>query len=275
MVPEAAAEAVTEAAAEAVAEAVAVAETIEEAVAEVEADTTNPPALWSAPLSDTVAELPLPERYNVDEIVAIGVDPTTIYLYWEVRPTSFASARARRPEGELVVRLVLVTPSWDGPLVEQRDLRTDALYGDAYVRGVRPGSNARVGVGWLAHGSFEPFAIGAEVTTSRIEPAKSTARKVGRWTPDVKPAATPEGPTADEAREPWHVPPHASELAAQLGATAPRAPSPARLGDRFPTFDLGDVGAKGAPRKEAGQTRGGASEMPRGGASDQVRPGER
>lgn len=144
-------------------------------------------------------DLPLPDRYNVDEIVAVSVDPTTVYLYWEVRPTSMARARAHRPEGVLVVRMISVTPSWEGPLVDQRDLPIDALYGDAYVRNLKPGSNVRVTVGWLAAGELEPFAIGAEVTTPRASLAPEVAQEVARWTPE--PPAHGPAPAAHHAGE--------------------------------------------------------------------------
>ncbi len=147
-----------------------------------------------AEVEEDLDELPLPDRYNVDEIVAVSVDPTTIYLYWEVRPTSMARARAHRPEGALVVRMISVTPSWQGPLVDQRDLPIDALYGDAYVRNLKPGSNVRVTVGWLASGDLEPFAIGAEVTTPRASLAPEVAQQVARWTPEPPPAPAPPAP---------------------------------------------------------------------------------
>jgi hypothetical protein len=159
------------------------------------------PALEEEPApSEALADPPLPDRYEVDEIVAIAVDPRTIYLYWEVRPTTLARAQAERAAGRLAVRVATVVASWEGPIVEARDLPVDALYGDRFVRDVKPGSNVRVSVGWLADGSFEPFAVGAEVTAPRVTPFESVAQEIARWeTVPVVAAFTQRGASLGEA----------------------------------------------------------------------------
>jgi hypothetical protein len=144
-------------------------------------------------------EAALPERYNVDEIVAIAVDPRTIYLYWEVRATTLARAQARRPDGLLGVRIVGVIASWSGPVVQIRDLRVDALYGDRFVHEVEPGSNVRVSVGWKAGGDFEPFAVGVEVTVPHLVPMESISQEVAVWMPSQsRPADPPHAIPSDE-----------------------------------------------------------------------------
>lgn len=213
----------------------------------------------------SIEELPLPERYNVDEIVGIAVEPTTVYLYWEVRPIVLARAHARRSEGTMVVRIVAVTPSWDGPIVEQRDLPIDALYGDAYVRSVRPGSNVRIAVGWLEHGDFAPFAIGDPVAMPRKEPAFAVASTVVRWTPEGMPLMVPPGQTLEVPV----IPGFDLTSLVKEAQLPPVPPSMEReqLGERWPTFDLGQ---RGLPANE--QDRAPRSML--GGASELVRPGE-
>ncbi|MDC0741869.1 DUF4912 domain-containing protein [Polyangium mundeleinium] len=281
-VAEAVAEAEAAPVAEAEAEAAPVAEAVAAAEAEAEAEAEAP--LWSAPEADAIEELPLPERYDVDEIVAIAVDPATIYLYWEVRPVSLARARARHTDGALVVRMVQVTPSWDGPIVEQRDLRIDALFGDAYLRNLQAGSNVRVSIGWLAHGMFEPFAIGAEVMTSRSEPTTSVSTRVARWTPE-RGVHRPAGVAAAAAQvRAVAGAPAPAEIEAMLGPILTGTMAPAQtgaagrieaIGARWPTLDFGDRGAPADAARPSAPARGGASELPRGGASEQVRPGPR
>jgi len=221
-----------------------------------------------------IEELPLPERYNVDEIVGIAVDPTTVYVYWEVRPIVLARAHARLSEGSMVVRLVSVTPSWDGPITEQRDLPIDALYGDAYVRGLRPGSNVRIGVGWLAFGNFAPFAIGDPVATPRKQVALAAASKVARWMPPGASAPVESGQTTVAMLT------TALEQASTSKDGVPSRPLPSAerdlLGERWPTFDLGPRGLPvDETRRPASKTLGGSSELSPGGASDLVRPTER
>src|SRR5262249_32187244 len=138
-----------------------------------------------------------------DEIVAIAVDPRTIYLYWEVRATTLAHARARRPDGWLGVRVVSVTASWSGPVVQLRDLRVDALYGDRFLREVEPGSNVRVSVGWHAGGDSEPLAGGIEVTVPPLTPTQAVAQETGIWTPAGRPAS-PAGRLAATGEELLH-----------------------------------------------------------------------
>ena len=219
----------------------------------------------------SIEELPLPERYNVDEIVGIAVDPTTVYLYWEVRPIVLARAHARRSDGTMIVRLVAVTPTWDGPIVEQRDVPIDALYGDAYVRNLRPGSNVRIGVGWLEHGDFAPFAIGDPVTTPRKEAAFAVASAVARFTPQGTLDVLVPGQTAETALlSSFHVAPSPMEAPAM---SLPAFIERELLGTNWPTFDLGQRGLPAAELERVPRTTlGGASELPPGGASDLVRP---
>ncbi|WP_437974356.1 tetratricopeptide repeat protein [Sorangium sp. So ce295] len=142
----------------------------------------------AAALRDERAELPA--RYDVDEIVGIAVDHETIYLYWEVRPRTLARARARRPEGQLAIRVVAVLPSWERPVVEQRDLAIDALFGDMFVRDIPSGANLRMCTGWLAGEVFEPFAVGLEVAVPRALPA--SPRSSAEEPPASAPALTSE-----------------------------------------------------------------------------------
>ncbi|HEY4116331.1 MAG TPA: DUF4912 domain-containing protein, partial [Byssovorax sp.] len=81
------------------------------------------------PAADPLDDEDLPERYDVDEVVAIAVDPRTLYVYWEVRPTTLARARAAHADGSLALRLGSVSASWSGPVNETHDVRVDELHG--------------------------------------------------------------------------------------------------------------------------------------------------
>jgi hypothetical protein len=158
------------------------AEPADEAAVLGEAATERAPVLEEP--AEALEEPPLPDRYEVDEIVAIAVDPRTIYLYWEVRPTTLAHAQSERPEGFLCVRVVSVVATWEGPRLAARDLRVDALYGDRFLRDIQPGSNVRVSVGWKRGEEFFPFAVGAEVTAPRAVPVETVAQEVARFEAD-------------------------------------------------------------------------------------------
>ena len=65
-----------------------------------EAAPEEPAALAEEPAEAAAPEIPaLPARYDVDEVVAIAVDPSTFYVYWEVRATTFAHMAAEAPGG--------------------------------------------------------------------------------------------------------------------------------------------------------------------------------
>ncbi|CAN97101.1 hypothetical alanine-rich protein [Sorangium cellulosum So ce56] len=167
----------------------------------------------AAALRDERAELPA--RYDVDEIVGIAVDHETIYLYWEVRPRTLARARARRPEGQLAIRVVAVLPSWERPVVEQRDLAIDALFGDMFVRDIPSGANLRMCTGWLAGEVFEPFAVGLEVAVPRALPASP------RSSSEQPPASAPALAGATSEEPPASAPALAGETSGEPPASAP------------------------------------------------------
>ncbi|WP_437333412.1 tetratricopeptide repeat protein [Sorangium sp. So ce394] len=153
----------------------------------------------AAALQDERAEPPA--RYDLDEVVGLAVDPETLYVYWEVRPRTLARARARRPAGQLVIRVVAVLPSWERPVVEQRDLAIDALFGDMFVRDIPAGSHLRMCTGWLYGDVFEPFAVGLEVAAPRAvplaprPPAPEPDAAAQAALQDEVPADRPAGPT--------------------------------------------------------------------------------
>lgn len=244
----------------------------------------------------------LPEGYDVDEVVAIAVDPETIYVYWEVRAVTLARALSRRPGGRLALRIAAVTASWDGPVTRTWDLHVDALYGDRFVRDIPQGANVRVSVGWLEGAAFEPFAVGAEVASPRLAPADVEATEMGRWESDPSAASpVPLGRAPRGYGAPAHQSPSAHGYggggAGQRGGgagdanAAAAAASPVALGGR-PAQALtalaprggGGPGIDRATRSEeltrsyfrsvAGSyLRGGASDLVRGGASERVRGG--
>jgi hypothetical protein len=261
--------------------------------------------------SDTVAaaladaEAPLPDRYGVDEIVAIAVDPRSIYLYWEIRPTTLARARARRPDGSLCIRVIAVAPSWEGPIVNARDVAVSALFGDLFIRDLEPGSNVRVSVGWLADAEFEPLAVGAEISAPRATPAETLGQQVAQWSPDpirpppARPLTSPvlmeaalervhrrtaggtAGAAAGDAPRGAEDRRTASIDEAHWGPTrGPRAglttSAPARIA-RWTTRPIGasELGRsltwEESARIERQLGRGGASELGRGGASERAR----
>ncbi len=199
------------------------------AVAEEAATQKEAPAAAAEIAPEPLSEPPLPQRYEVDEVVAIAVDPRTIYVYWEVRATTLAHAQAAHPGGALHLRIASVTASWEGPAAETRDLHVDSLYGDRFVRDIRPGSLIRVSVGWKSAGGFEPLAVGDELSAPRMLPVDALTHDVVRWEPaPVAPFQNPHPEPVDPeprfARAPLHEPPAPPPSPAARGAVPPGAP---------------------------------------------------
>lgn len=210
--------------------------TIEAAPAAVEA-----PAPHAAPPAPAASRPSAPEPavpgIDVDDVVALAVAPGEMYVYWELRAASVDAARAASPEGALVLRVVAVTPSWDGPLTVLRDVPVAAPSGDSVVRDLPPGAVIRVSVGWRAADgdAFEPLAVGAEVSSPRAVPTPGASTAIRRWTGPRRPPAdveTPLRPIVAAALARAHgAPPPAS--------TSPWAPVPAastQPGDREPVL---------------------------------------
>jgi hypothetical protein len=128
-------------------------------------------------------DAPLPPRYDVDECVAIPVDPHTLYVYWEVREGTLAHLRASRPAGALALRLVVVVATWDGPESSLRDYDVTLPLGDYFARDLPPGSVVRAALGWKTGDAFLPIAHSPSLETPPGGPSPLVADVLVRWTP--------------------------------------------------------------------------------------------
>jgi hypothetical protein len=170
------------------------------------------------PLVDLAAELE-DVSFEVDEIVALAVDPHTVYLYWEVKPSTFASARAEDPRGSLVVRVLTTVPGEPEPRTVLRDIPVDALFGELFLHGVPAQANVRVSIGYSswsgattiavgaevttgasvekAPSGFAPFAVGSALSTPRAEPSREVSQVRRTWSA----AQAPSRPSASDGWE--------------------------------------------------------------------------
>jgi hypothetical protein len=125
----------------------------------------------------------LPPRYDVDECVAVSVDPTTLFTYWEVRSTTLAHVRRSRPDGVVALRVVVVTPSWDGPMSRSWDIDVGESLGDWFIRDLPAGSVVRVAIGWRSGDVFLPIAHSPALETPPDKPSRLLADVWVRWAP--------------------------------------------------------------------------------------------
>jgi hypothetical protein len=248
-----------------------------------EVESASSSAIEPDPALAALAPDVLDERYDVDEVVAIAVDPHTVYLYWEVRPLTVAEARAKASSGSLTLRVVSIAPNERGaaPVTEARDIRVDSLSGEIFLRDVPANANVRVAIGWK-DAEFVPLAVGLDLATPREAPAQEVARKIARFDggniADSYDALRVGGLTRASAGQFGQGPGagfgpafgRASREEIALGHGAEESFDPPWI----PTSE-GPVG--GPLRMERRWVRGGASELSRPevrffGASEQVRP---
>lgn len=127
---------------------------------------------------------PLPPRYEVDEVVALAVDPRTLYVYWELRRETLEAARRKASDGKLVLRVVAVTASWEGPQVSFRDIEVQAQVGDWFVRDLPEGAILRAALGFQSSRGFQPLAVALEAAAPPRTPAPVAATQLARFTPE-------------------------------------------------------------------------------------------
>lgn len=128
-------------------------------------------------------DAPLPPRYDVDECVAIPVDPRTLYVYWEVRESTLDHVRTSRPPGAIALRTVVVVPTWDGPRSEVQDRVVQGTLGDLFVSDLPPGCVIRAAIGWKFGDTFLAIAHSPALETPPGAPSPLVADVLVRWTP--------------------------------------------------------------------------------------------
>ena len=152
---------------------------------------------------------PLPIRYDVDECVAISVDPVSLYVYWEVRQQTVAHTARLHPYGKLCLRLVVVIPSWDGPSSLTRDFDVDSPFAKRVVRDLPAGAVVRAAIGWREGESFLPLAHAPAIETPEGVPYPVAAESFVRWTPrGLAPVSTDDRDYPSIARALGRLAPH-------------------------------------------------------------------
>jgi hypothetical protein len=141
-------------------------------------------------------DTPLPTHYDVDECVAIPVDPTSLYVYWEARASTLDPLRKAHPDGGLVLRVVVVAPTWDGPQTRTRDHAIEGSLGDFFVRELPPGCVVRAAIGWRWAEAFESIAHSPSLETPPDSPSPLIADVLVRWTPAGTARVLPSDPDA-------------------------------------------------------------------------------
>jgi len=133
--------------------------------------------------SHMLDDAPLPPRYDVDECVAIPVDPVTLYVYWEVRARTLDYVRGDHPGGAIVLRVVVIVPTWNGPQSSVRDHEVHSTVGDFFVRDLPAGCVVRAAIGYRDGTVFVALAHSPALETPPDAPSPLLSDTLVRWTP--------------------------------------------------------------------------------------------
>ncbi len=99
-----------------------------------------------------------------DHCIAIPVPSdaagSRMYARWSASTATLRAVREASPRGRLVVRALIITPTWDGPKTEIRDFDVDLASNepDLTLVALPEPSVVRVAVGWLDNSAFVPIA---------------------------------------------------------------------------------------------------------------------
>jgi hypothetical protein len=140
------------------------------------------PSLEAEP-AHMLDDAPLPPKYDVDECVAIPIDPRTLYVYWEVRDRTLDYVRAERPGGTVALRVVVVVPTWEGPRSSVRDHDVHATLGDYVVHDLPAGCVVRAAIGYRHGDAFVSVAHSPALDAPPEGPSPLAADALVRWTP--------------------------------------------------------------------------------------------
>lgn len=133
----------------------------------------------------------LPPGYDVDECVTMSVDPSTAFVYWEVRADTLARLRERQGVGRLFLRILIIVPTWDGPRTATRDIDVHgAGLGDWFVRELPKDAIVRAAIGWLLpDGVFVSAAHSFPAEPAPADRSPFIAELLARWTAERTVAA--------------------------------------------------------------------------------------
>lgn len=115
------------------------------------------------------------ESDGSDECVAVPLGDGATYVWWQIRAAARDETHGLHSDADFVVRVVLVTPSWDGPRVATRDVGCDPTRGEALISELPVAAIVRVAVGWLDRGAFVPVAHSPALELDR-DPALDSLR---------------------------------------------------------------------------------------------------
>jgi hypothetical protein len=158
------------------------------------------------PLAPTLApkavvEEPARVARDVDECVAIPVSQGALFVYWRLGASTRGHLEATRPGGAIALRVLVVSPTWEGPESAVRDVDVGAAAGEVVVQGLPSRAVVRAALGWRIGEDFVALAHSPALEASGRGEADDVLL---RWTPrGTSPVATTDrdAPSIERALE--------------------------------------------------------------------------
>jgi Tetratricopeptide repeat len=120
------------------------------------------------------------------QCVAVPLEGGDLFVWWQG-----ATPRG----GRFVVRLAVVTPSWNGPTTEIRDIDAHPSSAELLVRGLPASAVVRVAVGTVTGERFTALAC-----SPALEPSRARSKGLVRWTLGGVVPVAPDDPIVARAR---------------------------------------------------------------------------
>lgn len=107
-----------------------------------------------------------------NRLFIVRLESSAAYCAWQLTSEFVANARKARPSGGLVLRVVEVTTSWDGPETHESTWELGELEGYRRIEPKGSPSQIRTALGWLDGDRFTVLAIGSEFAWNDVQGSK-------------------------------------------------------------------------------------------------------
>ncbi len=116
-------------------------------------DTTESPKIESKYIKE---EYPIPERYNINKVVLLPVDPSKHFVYWEIKDETLEDLKSKYSEVSFTIKLY-----------ENREealtIEINSAVGSYYIHYHAPFEKLYVVLGAVADGTFIPLVSSKEI----------------------------------------------------------------------------------------------------------------
>ncbi len=137
-------------------------------------DTTEAPRIENKYIKD---EYPIPEKYNINKIVLLPVDPSKHFIYWEIQDETLEDLERKYKDIKFIVKLY-----------ENREevlsIDIDSTVGSYYIHYYAPFEKLYVVLGVLADGEFIPLTSSKEIFVPSDEISEFPEEEV--WMTKIK-----------------------------------------------------------------------------------------